>query len=369
MVSFVTCGGSDCTATVGQAAGLCYRSHNAVFWKRALSLLLTALTAAAVSALLTRAMIPWLQARGAVATENDRTMHSGVVPKGGGLPLLISVVAVTSAYHSLTALTPPLLVALVALAALSWRDDVSPLPALVRFPVHLGAAALFVMSLPGDVTVFQGWLPFALDRALAILVLTWMMNLYNFMDGINGIAGAETVAIAGGYVLIGVTAATALSYLPLAAALVGASAGFLIWNAREQALVFLGDVGSVPLGFLTGALMIDLATKGYWAAALILPSYFLADATITLLRRLACGEKVWEAHKSHFYQRAAQGYGRHIPVVAWVSYANLLLVYWAVEFQHANMMWAAIALAAAIIVPLLLLFERIGKSRPPTTGR
>ncbi len=328
-----------------------------------MSLIITALTAAAVSAVLTRAMIPWLTARGAVATENDRTMHSGVVPKGGGLPLLISVVAVTSAFHPLTALALPLLAAVVALAALSWGDDVHPLPALVRLPVHLGAAALFVMSLPTDATVFQGWLPFALDRALTVIALTWMMNLYNFMDGINGIAGAETVAIAGGYVLIGATAATALSYLPLAAALAGASAGFLVWNCREKALVFLGDVGSVPLGFLTGALMIDLAIKGYWAAALVLPAYFLADATITLLQRLMRGEKVWQAHKSHFYQRAAQGYGRHLPVVAWVSYANLLLVYWAVEFQSGTTMWLALALATVILVPLLILFSRIGKSR------
>ena len=362
MVSFVTSGGSDCTPPVGQAPTLCYRSLDVAFWKRALPLLLTALAAAAVSALLTRAMIPWLQARGAVAVENDRTMHSGVVPKGGGLPLLISVIAVTSAIHPLTALAPPLLAALVALAALSWRDDVSPLPAAVRFPVHLGAAALFVMSLPADATVFQGWLPFALDRALTILALTWMMNLYNFMDGINGIAGAETVAIAGGYLIIGTTAATGLSYLPLAAALTGASAGFLVWNCREKALLFLGDVGSVPLGFLTGALMIDLAIKGYWAAALILPSYFLADATITLLRRLMRGEKVWQAHKSHYYQRAAQGYGRHLPVVAWISYANLLIVYWAVEFQSAAEMWLALALTAVILVPLLILFDRVGKS-------
>ncbi len=333
-----------------------------------MTLLLTVLAAAAVSALLTRAMIPWLRQRGAVATENDRTMHSGIVPKGGGLPLLISVVAVTSAFHPLAALAPPLLAALVPLAALSWRDDIAPLPALLRFPVHLAAAALFVMGLPGDATVFQGWLPFALDRALTILALTWMMNLYNFMDGINGIAGAETVAISGGYLLIGATAATTLSYLPLAAALAGACAGFLVWNCREKALLFLGDVGSVPLGFLTGALMIDLAIKGYWAAALILPSYFLADATITLLQRLMRGEKIWQAHKSHFYQRAAQGYGRHLPVVEWVSYANLLLIYWAVEFQSGATMWLALALAALILVPLLMLFDRVGKSRSSGKG-
>ena len=234
-------------------------------------LIITALTAAAVSAVLTRAMIPWLKARGAVATENDRTLHTGAIPKGGGLPLLISAVIVTSAFDPLPSLAPPLMAGLVALTVLSWRDDVAPLHPLVRFLVHAGAAALFVLSLPPEAAVFQGWLPVALDRALTILALTWMMNLYNFMDGINGIAGAETVAIAGGYLALGATGAAALSYLPLAAAILGASAGFLVWNAREKALVFLGDAGSVPLGFLTGALMIDLATKGYWAAALILP--------------------------------------------------------------------------------------------------
>ena len=324
-----------------------------------MSLLLTAIIAAAVSALLTRGMIPWLKARGAVATENERTMHSGVVPKGGGLPLLISLVAVTSAFHRLTALPPPLLAGLVALAVVSWRDDVRPLPATVRFPVHLGAAALFVMCLPADAVVFQGWLPLALDRALTILALTWMMNLYNFMDGINGMAGAETVAIAVGYLLIGTTAAAALSYLPLAAALAGASAGFLIWNAREKALVFLGDIGSVPLGFLTGALMIDLTVKGYWAAALILPSYFFADATITLLQRLMRGEKVWQAHRSHFYQRAAQGLKAHMPVVGRVALFNLLLIFAA--HRSISVPWNALALAALFNVVLLFSLYRAGE--------
>ncbi len=319
-------------------------------------LILTALAAAALSALLTRAMIPWLKSQGAVATENDRTMHTGPVPKGGGLPLLISAIAVTSAFYPLTAMAPPLLASLVALAVLSWRDDVRPLPAAVRFPVHLGAAAFFVMCLPVDAVVFQGWLPIALDRILTILALAWMMNLYNFMDGINGIAGAETVAIAAGYLAIGATAASSLNYLPLAAALVGASAGFLVWNGREKALVFLGDVGSVPLGFLTGALMIDAAIKGYWAAAIILPAYFFADATITLFRRLMGGEKVWEAHKTHFYQRAAQGFKAHMPVVARIAVANALLT--GAALLSVTWPWLALTLAAVIVAGLLIVFER-----------
>ena len=179
---------------------------------------------------------------------------------------------------------------LVIAAAVSWRDDVTPLAPAIRLPLHFLAAACLVLALPGDARIFQGLLPLALDRALGVLLLAGFMNFFNFMDGINGLAGSEAVAIAGGYLLLTITT-IGLAYAPLAAALLGASIGFLVWNLREKALVFLGDVGSVPLGLLTGALMIDLAVNGYWPAALILPSYFLADAALTLAKRLLRGEK------------------------------------------------------------------------------
>ncbi|MEQ1717310.1 MAG: glycosyltransferase family 4 protein, partial [Hyphomicrobium sp.] len=298
-----------------------------------MNLFLTALLAFAAAALLTRAMIPWLAAQGAVATENNRTMHTGVVPKGGGLALLIAMVLallvliLSSGIFSGTSggLPMPLAVGLMLAAAVSWRDDIRPLPAQIRLPIHFAAAACFVLSLPGEARVFQGLLPYAGDRALAILALAGFMNFFNFMDGINGIAGAEAVAIAGGYLVLAAAAAVALPFAPLAAALLGATAGCLVWNLRERgkALVFMGDVGSVPLGFLTGALMIDLASRGQWAAAVILPSYFLTDAGVTLVRRVLNGEKVWEAHRSHFYQRAAEAVGAHLPVVWRVSAANV----------------------------------------------
>jgi len=213
----------------------------------------------------------------------------------------------------------------------------------------------FQISRPYQSTAFL----VSLDRALGVLLLAGFMNFFNFMDGINGLAGAEAVAIAGGYLLLTITT-IALAYAPLAAALLGASIGFLVWNAREKALVFLGDVGSVPLGLLTGALMIDLAVKGYWPAALILPSYFLADASITLLKRLARGEKIWEAHKSHAYQRAAQAFGAHLPVVWRVSAANTSLIaaaLWSVALPLPGLFAAAAVLA--------LLFAMLALARAP----
>ncbi len=323
-------------------------------------LILTALAAAALSALLTRAMIPWLKSQGAVATENDRTMHTGAVPKGGGLPLLIAAVAVLIAFHPVANLPWPLLAGLVVTAIVSWRDDVSPLRPEERLPLHFLAAIIFIGAFPKGVLVFQGLLPLGLDRALSVLLLAGFMNFFNFMDGINGIAGSEAVAVAAGYLLV-VTGWTIpfAEMEPLAASVLGATAGFLFWNLRQRALVFLGDVGSVPLGFLTGAMMIDLAARGTWVAALILPSFFLADASLTLLKRLVRGEKIWEAHKTHFYQRAAQGLKAHMPVVLRISIANALLI--GAALLSVTRPWLALALAAAIVAGLLIALERAAK--------
>ena len=332
-----------------------------------MALALTAFLAFCTSALTTRAAIPWLRQQGAVATENHRTMHAGIVPKGGGLPLLLSAVMAAAVLTPFAGLDLRLLAGLGILAALSWRDDLAPLPANVRLPVHLAIAALIVLTLPAGARVFQGLLPGWFDAALAIVALAWMMNLYNFMDGINGLAGVETVAIAAGYLLVGYTGSLALNHAPLAAGVLGASAGFLLWNLREKALVFLGDAGSVPLGFLMGALMIDLAVKGAWAAALILPAYFLADATLTLVLRAARGEPFWEPHKTHFYQRAAQRFHSHMAVVRLIAFGNVLLVFWAADSARSEPWWGLMA-AAMIVALLLFTFDRAGAARLPDSG-
>ena len=172
------------------------------------------------------------------------------------------------------------------------------------------------------------------------------------MDGIDGLAVSEAAAICSGLLLFalvgdGADPAAAL----LAAGIIGAAIGFLVWN-WSPARIFLGDVGSVPLGYLSGFLLLDLASRGRWKIALILPLYFLADATITLLRRLLAGERVWEPHRQHFYQQAVRNGLPHSAVVKRVIAANLLLIGcgWAAENGR-----AVISLSAAIVTVAVLL--------------
>jgi len=323
----------------------------------------TACLAAVASAAAIWAAIPWLKQRGAVACENSRTMHRGSVPKGGGGPLLAAA-GLAVVISPLSPASPPwayLGLGALVLAALSWRDDLGHLPAYVRLPVHLATAMLLVSGLQPEIAIFQGFLPHWADRAATVIVLAWMVNLYNFMDGINGMAGAETISISLGYLLIGSAGGLALAYAPLAAALLGASAGFLVWNAREKPLVFLGDVGSVPLGFLMGALMLDLAQRGLWAAALILPAYYLADATLTLFSRLLRGERLWEAHKSHAYQRAAEAVGKHLPIVGRVVLVNALLI--GAAIMSVRLPVPALALAFLVVAILLVSLAVTARTR------
>jgi UDP-N-acetylmuramyl pentapeptide phosphotransferase/UDP-N-acetylglucosamine-1-phosphate transferase len=303
----------------------------------------------------TAALIPLLRRRAVLDRPNERSLHAIPTPRGGGIAV---VAAIVLAWWALTGLgllprpAAPILVGAVVLAAVSWADDVRGLPPAVRLAVQLVAIGLVLRAgLPAGL-VFQGWLPPAFDGIATALVWLWFVNLFNFMDGIDGLAGIEAAAIGVGVLLF---AAVGIGQTPglaaLAAAIVAAAAGFLVWN-WAPARIFLGDVGSVPLGYLLGFLLLDQAARGRWKLALILPLYFLADATITLLRRLARGERVWEAHRRHFYQAAVQrGFG-HAAVVHRVIAANIVLIGcgWIAENG-----WPILGLVIAVVAVLLLL--------------
>jgi UDP-N-acetylmuramyl pentapeptide phosphotransferase/UDP-N-acetylglucosamine-1-phosphate transferase len=303
----------------------------------------------------TAGLIPLLRRRAVLDHPNQRSLHATPTPRGGGIAVIAAIVL---AWWALTALgllprpAAPILISAVLLAAVSWADDVRGLPVAVRLAVQLVAIGLVLRAgLPAGL-VFQGWLPPALDGIATALLWLWFVNLFNFMDGIDGLAGSEAAAIGVGLLLF---AAVGIGQNPglaaLAAAIVAAAAGFLVWN-WAPARIFLGDVGSVPLGYLLGFLLLDQAARGRWRLALILPLYFLADATITLLRRLARREPVWEAHRRHFYQRAVQrGFG-HAAVVRRVIAADVLLVGcgWIAENG-----WPILGLVIAVIAVLLLL--------------
>ena len=269
-----------------------------------------------------------LVARAVLDAPNDRSSHTRPTPRGGGIGVLAILLPAWLALLALDA-TPDwrgflVPAAAFGLALVSWRDDVVGLEALPRLLAHIGAAAIGLAALPGP--VFQGLLPAWLDAILAVIAWVWFVNLCNFMDGIDGMAGVETAALGAGAFAVLTAGGVAADILPLQALALGAAAlGFLAHN-WQPARLFLGDVGSVPLGFLAGYLLLSLAGHGHWLPALILALYYLADATLTLARRALAGEKVWLAHRRHFYQRAVQRGRSHATVAGAVAGADLALM-------------------------------------------
>ena len=238
---------------------------------------------------------------------NERSSHTELTPRGGGIAviavLILSWGVLASPEHRLEIFT--IIAAVILLACVSWIDDLKSLSPGIRLAAQLIAILPSLLWLNEKYFIFQGIIPEPFNLILAGLIWIWFINLFNFMDGIDGIAGIEAAAIGIGIAIV-VTWAAEASIDPRLSVAVAASAfGFLCWN-WHPAKLFLGDVGSVPLGFLLGWLLLNLASSSTWPAAVILPLYYFADATITLMRRAIRGEKVWHAHREHFYQRAVQ---------------------------------------------------------------
>jgi UDP-N-acetylmuramyl pentapeptide phosphotransferase/UDP-N-acetylglucosamine-1-phosphate transferase len=269
--------------------------------------------------------------RYALARPNARSSHNKPTPQGGG----IAVVGVTLLLSLIVfALEPsfgsaalqefaPIVIAAILLALVGVVDDIRTLDALPRLLLQFVAVAIVLLTLPNEARVAP-LLNFWLERALLLLAGVWFVNLVNFMDGIDWITVAEVVPVTACLVALGFNGGLPAYAIVVAIALCGATLGFAPFN-KPVARLFLGDVGSLPIGLLLGWLLLLLATQGYIAAALLLPLYYLADATITLLRRLRAGEKVWQAHRSHFYQRAIDGGFTVREIVAQVFVLNIVL--------------------------------------------
>jgi UDP-N-acetylmuramyl pentapeptide phosphotransferase/UDP-N-acetylglucosamine-1-phosphate transferase len=327
--------------------------------------------AAAVCAGSLALLLPWLKSY-ALARPVDRSLHSEPTPQGGGLGVILSTFAVAwlaavvtgtwSWSQSALALLSTLTVAAALLTLVGLLDDMRGLSPATRLVAQCLAVGLVVMTLPADLRLVPA-LPLWVERACLLLAGVWFVNLVNFMDGADWMTVAETVPIAAAVALLGVADLIPPLTMLVALALLGATLGFAPFN-RPVARLFLGDVGSLPIGLVLGWLLLILATLGHIAAALLLPLYYLADATITLGMRLARGEAIWQAHRSHFYQRAVAG-GLAVPaVVARVFATNVALATLAmVSIAAGSTMASLLCLVggAALVGLLLTHFARIGR--------
>ena len=295
---------------------------------------------------------------------NERSSHIRPTLRGGGLGLvpvilmawlIVAWLMQTSAPSSQLQYLGWVIFGAVILAVVSWRDDIISQPPLARLFIQISITGLIVWSALPSEPVFQGLLPRWLDQLLSLLIWVWFINLFNFMDGIDGLAGLETICIGLGIAILGmanhVGAINGLYGLTIAAAAIG----FLRWN-WHPAKIFLGDVGSIPLGFLLGWLLLRLASEGAWAAALILPLYYFVDTTLTLVRRIIRKQKVWEPHRSHFYQQAVNDGLSHGSVTLIIGGFNIILM--ALALYSIFSPFVALGIAIASTTVLLIWFQR-----------
>jgi UDP-N-acetylmuramyl pentapeptide phosphotransferase/UDP-N-acetylglucosamine-1-phosphate transferase len=258
---------------------------------------------------------------------NERSLHSQPTPRTGGVAIVAALIATLPLW--LPAVGAPatfgwLAASVILVGGLSFIDDRRGLPAGIRLGGHIVAAMLLVaggwgleaLALPGFKATWPAWI----GATVSIGFLVWMINLYNFMDGMDGFAGGMAVFGFGTFAVLGILAGHS-AFAALAAVIVAAAAGFLVFNF-PPARIFMGDTGSSVLGLLAGAMTLWADRDGVFAAwiGVLVFSPFIVDATVTLGRRLLRGERVWQAHRTHYYQRLVQfGWGHRKTVL--VEYA------------------------------------------------
>ena len=306
--------------------------------------------------------------RDLIDVPNSRSSHSAPTPRGGGVAIVAAFLGAVLAIGMSGQLPVGLVMALFvgggAVAVVGFLDDRRALRAGVRFAVHLGAALLTVYLLGGISE--SGLAPWGMHgvwagAVIAILALVWATNLFNFMDGIDGIAAAETVFMACAGAWINVSHGGDFGLTGAMLCLAAASLGFLRWN-WPPARIFMGDVGSGFIGFALVSLGLAANRGGgtvpfeVWG---ILGGVFLVDATVTLVRRIARGERWFEAHRLHAYQHLARRWNSHLPVTTSVLVINVVwLLPWALA--AASFPARAPMFLAAALVPLAALFLACG---------
>jgi UDP-N-acetylmuramyl pentapeptide phosphotransferase/UDP-N-acetylglucosamine-1-phosphate transferase len=267
--------------------------------------------------------------RYALARPNARSSHTIPTRQGGGIAVVAATIVVTVGIlytASDEAGTIPLAIvfsAIVLIAIVGTVADIYPDYVVPRSLLQAIAVAAVIFSLPDGLRVAP-LLPWWVERALLVFGGLWFVNLVNFMDGLDWMTVAEVVPVSAAVAAIGLQDMLPPWAIVVSLALCGAMIGFAFFN-RPVARLFLGDVGSLPIGLMLGWLLVLVAGNGAPVAAILLPLYYLADATITLLRRVLNGEKVWQAHRSHFYQRATDHGLTVIQIVRRVFVVNLLL--------------------------------------------
>lgn len=325
--------------------------------------------AAAILAVLLSATATWavrpLMLRHALAKPNARSSHRIPTPQGAGIAVIAAtLIAATAvmAFAGPSAMKIPAIVfgATLFIAAVGLADDVRSIPVLPRLLLQAASVAAIVFAAPESLRIVET-VPLWIERGLVLLAGLWFVNLVNFMDGLDLMTAAEAVPVSAAIALLGWLGEVPAPTTIVAAALCGALLGFTPFN-RPVAKIFLGDVGSLPIGLLLGWCLLQLAWNQQLAACVLLPLYYLTDATVTLARRIVKREPFWMAHRFHFYQRAVDNGFTVCQVVHEVFALNAVLAALAITSTREKSYAAAILLVAAGVLAVMLTLYRF--SRP-----
>jgi UDP-N-acetylmuramyl pentapeptide phosphotransferase/UDP-N-acetylglucosamine-1-phosphate transferase len=282
---------------------------------------------------------------------NARSLHAQAIPRTGGLGLIAGILASWALLPSLLPLS--VWMGVILLVLVSFADDVLNLPIWIRLLMHLVAATCFSVELLADA---HGWLA----ASIAAVIIVWVLNLYNFMDGSDGLAGGMTLIGFGAYGCAAWLAGNE-PFAMINFSIAAAAAAFLLFNFHP-ARIFMGDAGAIPLGFLAAALGVTGWTDDLWP--LWLPALvffpFIADASVTLAKRILHGDKFWQAHRGHYYQRLVQsGFGhRNTALLAYLLMLSAAAsAIWASRHEEAFQLGVGAAWAGIYLV-MMSVFDR-----------
>lgn len=334
--------------------------------------------------------IPFFIRKGFYAVPNESSNHKGKIPHAAGL-IIIGILALslflwmilvrsgnigTEEEKSILTSYPiswNIICILVILMLISFWDDIHPLPVVFRFGVQILAVLVIYPFLPEQVLL--GYVPPWFDRVFSLLFLITFTNFFNFMDGIDGISAVESMTIGGGLFLASIFApSVSMMFIVgihglLVAILMGV---FFLWN-RHPAKIFLGDSGSIPLGFFLGLLLLHTASLGFWELALILPLYYYMDAGLTLLKRLVRREAFWRPHKNHFYKKAIRLGKSHDHITNTIALTNIVLLGASIQSVRSDEMVNELAMLGVSLVAVFLLIiwmlEEPNKKRKATSNQ
>lgn len=324
--------------------------------------------------------------KGIVDQPIARSSHEIPTPRGGGLVVMPVILGAWFLLVSFGVFHWPdfkncmaVILCGLILCGFTWLDDITPggLRVRTRLAVQILAVIIPLVFWPLEAgRLLPDAVPLLVERGLMALAWLWFLNLYNFMDGINGISGAQAISISGGLLIFCFFSDVHVppGYVEMLVVPLAAAAGFLVWNGRRVAKIFLGDVGSIGFGYCLAWLLFIFAANNYLVPAILVSLVYSVDASATLLKRIWQRKKIWEAAREHYYHRATvKGALSHLQCVGLIVLVNLVLIALGLAVLHGVMMpVAGLVLGFVPVTALMVFFYWMGKKhghvsspRPP----